>query len=351
MSQTKENPKVLFVGPSRMTHGGITSVLMKYEQWPMWSTYRCGWLGTQTNTTLLSKICSALCSYIKLPFILPNYDIVHFHTTPGRGMIIPLPVFLCAKALRKKIIIHLHVGNQLSKYKEDRFSKWIMNKSDLVITLADCLKRYIDRQYGLSVPVTYVYNPAPSIRTRNSQRGNYFLFSAYFTANKGYLTVLEAFAKVQKKCPDSRLIMAGTGPSSDIRKIESFIRDHSMQENVSLLGWVNPMKMEELMSGALAVCLASQSEGFPMVVLEAWSVGVPVISTLVGGLPDVAVDGENILLFPYSNSDRLAELMSQVFFIQSLRDKLREGGMKLCQGVLSEPSIEKSLINIYDSLC
>lgn len=59
-------------------------------------------------------------------FTIWKYNIIHFHAVPDISLIVQLPVFLLAKFARKKIILHLHVGNQIEEYKESRLFQYCM---------------------------------------------------------------------------------------------------------------------------------------------------------------------------------------------------------------------------------
>ena len=90
----KKRCKVLFVATSRKTMGGITSVLKKYEKMEIWNKYNCAWLETQINKGIISKLYYIIRAYITMLFIVPQYNIIHFHTVPGRSIIVQMPIFL-----------------------------------------------------------------------------------------------------------------------------------------------------------------------------------------------------------------------------------------------------------------
>ena len=149
--------KILIVANSRRTKGGITSVLQQWEQMSFFKKAKYYWLETQINAGLLSKLYYMFSSYVKALFMLPFYDIVHFHTTPGNSIIVQMPIFLYALLWRKKIILHLHVGNQLLDHKDDGLFKYVLSKSDRVVVLAEIWKQKMYENYGISCDA--IYNP------------------------------------------------------------------------------------------------------------------------------------------------------------------------------------------------
>lgn len=77
----------------------------------------CGWLGTQIQSGYGVKLWYALKAYCKAFFTIWTYDIVHFHTVPDKiCLIIQMPVLLLALLGRKRIVMHIHMGNQLEEH-------------------------------------------------------------------------------------------------------------------------------------------------------------------------------------------------------------------------------------------
>src|SRR5436853_484770 len=72
--------------------------------------------------------------------------------------------------------------------------------------------------------------------------------------------------------------------------------------------------------------LTSRSEGLPLVVLEAWAAGVPVVASAVGGLPKVIDPGRTGLLFPSGNEAALAEALVGLLTDAQARGRLSDQG-------------------------
>lgn len=139
--------KVMMIGTSENSGGGISSVIRLIKKMPIWKKYSCYWLGTQIQRNVLWKLWYATKAAMITPFLMWKYDIIHFHMVPGITLLIQLPELLIAKLYRKKIIMEVHVGNQLVPYANDIFLNGGLDKPILYcyshINGNYCLKKYI----------------------------------------------------------------------------------------------------------------------------------------------------------------------------------------------------------------
>lgn len=134
------------------------------------------------------------------------------------------------------------------------------------------------------------------------KRRNDFIFIGRFTEIKHPLSIIQAFERVQKKSNDSILTMLGIGPLLDSCK--EYVSNHKLK-NVEILGFQeNPASFLE---NSRFLLLSSSVEGNPIVVNEAIASGTYVISTAVGGLPDI-VNDETGTLFKFSEETLIDDL-------------------------------------------
>lgn len=307
--------RVLVVGDSRKMKGGVSTVIKSMETTSLWDKYECRWIQCQINSTKLHKLVYLIRGVFICMFVMPRYDIVHFMTTPGSGMLVQLPMFLYSLLLRKKKILHLHVGNQLKDYYDDKILRFCVEHSELVLTLGKTWCEYVPVPIKWGGRVDYLYNPSPAPMVQKTWK-KYFLFAAWFDLNKGYDTLLEGFAKVIKKYPEWRLVMCGVG---NVEEVLYYIKKNRVENNVDLPGWVDGDEKERYFKEAYAYCMTSLKEGLPMTVLESMAYGVPVISTRVGCLPEFLKDKRNVMFFNFRDSDGLAKVMMELIENQDLR--------------------------------
>ncbi|MEO8167562.1 MAG: N-acetyl-alpha-D-glucosaminyl L-malate synthase BshA [bacterium] len=122
-----------------------------------------------------------------------------------------------------------------------------------------------------------------------------------FRAVKRVQDVIRIFDQVQKKIP-STLILVGDGP--DRSACEMLVRELGLQQQVKFLG--KQLELVPILSAADLFLMPSQSESFGLSALEAMSCEVPVISTSVGGLPELQVHGETGYIAEIGDVDRMA---------------------------------------------
>lgn len=345
--------KVLVVATSRKTRGGITSVIKAHETGKQWNKYHCKWIETHRDTNKIIKLLYALKGFISFLVLFPFYDIIHFHVSFQGSLTRKYYMNRIAKFFHKKTIVHFHPPTPDVIFQKENFKKYnnLFNSTDLVIVLSNHWSELIKKEYGENVNTKVLYNPCPLVENikndRDKSNDRYILFAGTLIERKGYECLIKAFANIINDFPDWKLVLAGNGETDKAKKM---IEDYKATQSIILKGWIDRESMNELYNNASIYCLASSGEGFPMVVLEAWAYGVPVVTTLVGGLPDIVIDGVNALTFDYNNVEQLQEQLSKLMLDSSLRKKLSEEGIKLSKEVFNINVINKELENIYANL-
>ena len=344
MSQTSS--KVLFVATSRQTMGGISSVLKRYEAMEFWKEHKCAWLETQVNKGIGLKLWYMIKAYITMLFIVPRYDVIHFHTVPGRSIIIQMPIFLYSLLWRKRTIIHIHVGNQLLGHKDDSIFKFVLNRATKVVVLANVLRDLMKEHYGIDADV--LYNPIEEQEVRDAANiEKSIFFAAYLTLNKGYDTLLKAFKEVTVKHPDWKLILAGSGETENAKRL---INELGIEKNVEQHLWLNKKQMAEFYKKVSIYCIASEQEGFPMSFLEAGSYGIPIVTTPVGGLVDIIENERNCMVFDYGNHKKLAEQICKLIENEQLRKELSTNIKCLIKESFSMNAINNKMQQLYTNI-
>ena len=96
--------------------------------------------------------------------------------------------------------------------------------------------------------------------------------------------------------------------------------------------------------------LPSYNEGLPMALLEGMACGLPLISTRVGGIPDVIEDNKNGFLIEPGDVSELAAKMIALCTDHNLRDEMGRCSKRLCDANFSVEGYIENLVNIYNSI-
>lgn len=304
--------RVLVVGSAEQSGGGVASVIRLVKKMPVWKEFNCHWLGTQIQRNYAWKLWYAIKANLLALFIIWRYDIVHFHTVPDRiCLVIQMPVFLLALIGRKKVIMHIHMGNQLKNHTENKLFLWCLKRADLVVLLAKKWQTLFQELYtDIKTPTTVVYNACETVpEVPFEEKEKIIMMAAYFNDNKSPDLLLKAWRKIKDHYPEWRVSMLGNG---EVERFRQMTAEMGLQDTVTFTGYVVGKERDDYFRKASIYCMCSYEEGFPMVVLEAWAYGICLVTTPVGGLPDVLEDGKNALTFDFGDWEGLADRLSRL---------------------------------------
>lgn len=196
-----------------------------------------------------------------------------------------------------------------------------------------------------SKPNITLYNFSTSIvcEPRTMPTDKYFLFFGRLSYEKGVMTLLKAF----KDLPQCRLKVVGTGPKEE--ELKAFARDNGMK-NVTFLGYKTGKELTDLVSNAYFVIVPSEwYENNPMTIIEAYSVGTPVIGARIGGIPEIVVDGQTGFRFESGNVEDLCRIILQADSLDNnAYTALSRGTIDFANQNLSKESYWKKLIEFYN---
>lgn len=182
--------------------------------------------------------------------------------------------------------------------------------------------------------ITHIYNGIAefkleihdrSIQVKSSSM--YCLMLAAYLPNKGHDFLLKAFTPLVEKFPDLKLIIAGDDINGGKVRVQESVNRLNISSSVMLYDFVpNP---QELLSKALMLVVPSQSyESFGLTIVEAMSLGVPVVATDVGGIPEVLEGGQAGFVSPKHDVTKFSECMAKIIENPQLRMSMSAAGQK-----------------------
>lgn len=342
--------KVLIIATSRKTRGGITSVVKAHETGEQWKEFHCKWIETHVDKNILNKLFFFLKAFFLYLFSLPFNDLVHIHTSEPSSAIRKIPFVFLAKLFKKKIIVHFHSFSPEttinSKY--EQVYKYLFCRADFVLVLSEYWNKEIEQAFNLGDKVKVLYNPCsePDLGMKYPKQ-KYILYAGTVNARKGYSDLIKAFALIAPIFPQWKIIFAGNG---EIEQGKSLAKELNIEAQTIFLGWISGEEKSKAFQEASVFCLPSYAEGFPMAVLDAWAYGLPIVTTPVGGLPDVLIDKKNALVFQPGDIQKLAQQLQRIIEDETLRKTIEEQSVSLAKDVFNQTVICNQLGNIYKEI-
>jgi colanic acid/amylovoran biosynthesis glycosyltransferase len=124
---------------------------------------------------------------------------------------------------------------------------------------------------------------------------------------KGQLLLIEAARRLTATTGHFELILAGDGEMRG--DIERLVKKYRLDDQIRITGWITGAQVRDEILASRALVLPSFAEGLPVVIMEAMALMRPVISTYVGGIPELVKHGEHGWLVPAGDVDALATAM------------------------------------------
>jgi glycosyltransferase involved in cell wall biosynthesis len=232
-----------------------------------------------------------------------------------------LPVL---KKLNIPIVVHFHGFDASKKETISRCNNYteVFKYATKVIAVS---KVMYNKLLEIGCPkeklVYNVYGPQPEFHNvKTSFSKKQFIGIGRFTDKKAPYYTIMAFKNVLEKHPDAKLFLAGKGAL--LNTCQNLVKTFGIENNVTFLGVVTPDEYRQYLSESLAfvqhsiTTLDGDMEGTPLAILEASAAGLPIISTIHAGIPDVIKHGKTGLLCNEHDLGTMTEYM-----IQCLDDK------------------------------
>lgn len=345
--------KILTIGISRKTYGGMAAVLVSYEKYfekfNMIPTWRLG--------NKIVKIWYAFQSVIRCLLLLLLFDrrikIVHIHGAAFASLYRKALFIKIAKRFNKKVILHQHAADFQEFFSQSNDKKRIIdiiNSCDKLIVLSQSWKNYFLSIGVLEQKIVILNNivtPPDYVSDQQINDKLHLLFLGEINNRKGVYDLLNVLKKNEEVFKDKIFLRIG-GNLVD-GNINAVIAENGLSSFVKYEGWVAGSKKAECLEWANVYILPSYNEGLPIAILEAMSYSRPVISTNVGGIPEILHTHENGFLIEPGNLEQIKKAI--LFFIEN-PEKITEYGQNAYKSVVQffPESVFYQLKKIYQNL-
>jgi len=295
-----------------------------------------------------------------------NPDIVHIH----HPFLLSSAAIMYGKKLGIPKILTIHTQYEQYAYyvspvpervTQEAIKMIISNlayKIDCVTTPSDSMKKIIEN-YGIKNRIEVIPNAIHLIsfkeddelkRTEIKKKYNLkednkiILFVGRIASEKSIDKVIKALAIIKKRnSSKEKLLIVGNGPAMD--ELKQLTRSLKVEEDVIFTGTVSYEEIQHYYKMAYVFTIASTTETFGIVTIEALASGVPVVAVKAPGAADILTDGLDGLLVD-DDVEKIANALEKIIKEPELREKLSLGALKTSEKY-SINKISEKMLNLY----
>lgn len=294
---------------------------------------------------------------VLLPQALKKYKVDLYHATGNNGIPFFCPV---SSVLTVHDIIPLEIKDYfsysplpfLSKLSYSLRLKTSLLRASKIVTDSNFVKTELIKKLNVSPKkLQTIYLGTPEIKSNGklplSLIGKkYILNHGGMDIRKNQETLIKSFNIVHKQHSGIKLVI--TGENIRIKKeLKNLISKLSLTDSVIFTGYVEDETLGSIIKNSLIVCYPSLSEGFGFPILEAFSYGIPVITSNLSSIPEIA-EGASILVNP-NNEKQIADAILAVLKDNMLADRLKKAGLKRVKDFTWKKCINE-YINLYNNI-
>ena len=264
-----------------------------------------------------------------------HYDIVHINPSLNVNSLLRDGLFmLILRFTEQRVLVFFHGWDEAlsSRIRNSYLRRWLMRtafgKAARILVLADSFREQLV-EMGITCEkistITTMFDGAQLevVRMPRDVVGRKVLFLSRFVREKGLFELVEAFARISKEYPDARMVMAGDGPVYE--ELEQTILEVGLSDVVELPGYIRGEDKAVVLNDAdIFVLPTYYGEGCPVSMLEAMAAGLAIVSTPVGGIPDILHDGQNGVLLASAAPDLIYEALHSLLSSPELLTKIGE---------------------------
>lgn len=227
-------------------------------------------------------------------------------------------------------------------YFKNKWFSMLTNESESCFSISEYNIKYVQEKYLKSDKIKLsrlgVFRKEPFVERKfNSNHKDKFIIGvlSWFVEKKGIKYLLSAMDKLSKGGHKQiELIIAGDGPLKE--EYKEFIKENNLHNVVSLIGKVKDKRKEEFYKKIdlfvlPSISLDNDQDGIPVVLMEAISFGLPIISTNISGIPEICINDYNGKLINEKNTDEIVTAVLELSNDQKKYQEFSSNSLKLSE--------------------
>lgn len=353
--------KVCMVVPNSMVKGGIAAVVNGYRGSQLEKDYDVIYVESYKDGGKLTKLLKAINGYFHFlkVILIDKPDLIHIHSSFGPSFYRKLPFIYMASQAKIPIINHIHGADfdefyvKASTKKKDLIKKVYGKCSKLIALSAEWKK-----QLSTIVPASKIiiienysvlYEDAFQERQKRSCN-NQVLFLGELGKRKGCYDIPAVAKLVAEEIPHVKFLLCGTGNETDEKAIRKLIKEKNVETNFVFAGWIRNEKKDRALRDSDIFFLPSYNEGMPMSILDAMGYGLPIVSTDIGGIPQIVRNGENGYILSPGDIRAMSDVIRYLLQHPDKSKLMGKESMKIINNKFSLQIHEKKLSQLYSNL-
>lgn len=289
-------------------------------------------------------------------------DILHVHYAVPHAACAVLAKDMAKDARDVKVVTTLH-GTDITVLGHDpslrEIIRYAINRSDKVTAVSYALVKETKEMLLTNTSIDTIYNfideriyhpygESDSLKEKYGipKEDKLAIHISNFRPVKRVTDVVSAFATLQKKVPNSHLMMVGDGP--DREKAEKLAAELGVRERTLFVG--NQKDIAPLIRLSDVLFLLSEKESFGLVALEAMACGVPVIGTNAGGIPEVVVDSETGFICPIGKPNIAGQKASEILKDKAMYERFSKQAMARVKEKFASSFIVEQYERVYEEV-
>lgn len=333
ISAVKAEPRILTVGMHlTKTRGGITTLIAEILKSPLKNEFEFVYIESQAEDfggfRKLLLAMQAVFKFIRI-CLFTRIDTVYVHLGSNASLYRESVFIFLAKIFRKKVVAHFHAGDIDNYYPFQsrigrQYIRAAIRASDIIIAVSNesarQLREITDAPHIAVVPNAIdvsAFNHSPEKRCDDGAVR--LLFVGAVGKLKGERDLLKALAILRVDKSNLKVSLLGYGAEN----LQSYCEQLKIENYIEFAGAVSMDERIGYFRAADIFVLPTYAEAMPMSVIEAMAAGLPVISTTVGGIPEMIADGTDGFLIAPGDVNALAEKIS--FLIENENVRLEVG--------------------------
>lgn len=349
---------VIFIGPQyKNSRGGIGAVLATYAE----NIKEFKFIASYNSLYSLPKniffFIKAIMLLVKKLMSDKDIKIVHLHGNLKGSFYRMYVFFLVSKYLfNKKVIYHYHAGERFKVFYDEAnsiikyFLSHLLRKTDVFICLTNKFYLFFNENYIVN-RIKVLHNPVSLPKFIDAETSKSpilkLLFLGRIVEPKGIFDLVNVM--INHRDEFKNRVTLYIGGSDDEMILSKLIRENNVEGYVEFLGWVNGRDKEKLLATSDVFVLPSYREGMPVSILEAMSYGKAILSTSVGGIPEIVQNNRNGLLFNPGDVNQLKQCIQQLIENRPMVSQMGLVSREKVNNFLS-PTVIKKLEEIYQNI-